>query len=137
MTNEDLVLRIQAGEDIAGSMDALYQQIRHFIHAIAWQYRDSGEMEDLEQEGYLAFQDAIKGYDIERGYKFLTYAEKWIRQRMRNYLQYYGSCLRLPVYSCERVRKYKRLCSSFYREYGREPSDIEAAAAMDLTKSPG
>lgn len=133
MTNEELVLRIQTGEDEAGSMEALYQQIHHFIHAIAWQYRDSGEMEDLEQEGYLALQDAIKGYDIGRGYKFLTYADKWIRQRMRRYLQYYGSCLRLPVCSRERLRKYKRLCSSFYREYGRGPSDREAAAAMDLT----
>lgn len=59
MTNEELVLRIQTGEDEAGSMEALYQQTRHFIHAIAWQYRNSGEMEDLEQEGYLALQDAI------------------------------------------------------------------------------
>ena len=50
MTNEQLVLRIQAGENVAENMEQLYLQVKAFIHTIAWKYRDSGEMEDLEQE---------------------------------------------------------------------------------------
>lgn len=133
MTNEQLVIRIKAGEDVAGNMEQLYNQVRRFIHAVAWKYRDSGELEDLEQEGYLALYPAIDGYDPAQGVKFLTYAEYHIKQRMRRYLQMNGSCLRLPVHCLEKMQQYKRLCNAFNREYGREPSDKEAAAFMGLT----
>lgn len=133
MTNEQLVIRIKAGEDVDGNMERLYSQVRRFIHAVAWKYRDSGELEDLEQEGYLALYPAIDGYDPAQGVKFLTYAEYHIRQRMRRYLQVNGSCLRLPVHYLDRMQKYKRFCNAFSREYGREPSDREAAAFMGLT----
>lgn len=133
LTNEQLVIRIKAGEDVAGNMERLYKQVRRFIRIVAWKYRDSGEMEDLEQEGYLALYPAIDGYDPAQGVKFLTYAEYHIRQRMQRYLQINGSCLRLPVHCLEKVQQYKRLCNAFNREYGREPLDREAAALMGLT----
>ena len=134
MTNEQLVIRIKTGEDVAGNMEQLYSQVRRFIHTVAWKYRDSGELEDLEQEGYLALYPAIDGYDPAQGVRFLTYAEYHIRQRMRRYLQMNGSCLRLPVHCLDKVQKYKRFCSSFQQEYGREPSGREAAAFMGLTR---
>ena len=134
MTNEQLVIRIKAGEDVAGNMEQLYSQVRRFIHTVAWKYRDSGELEDLEQEGYLALYPAIDGYDPAQGVRVLTYAEYHIRQRMRRYLQMNGSCLRLPVHCLDKVQKYKRFCSSFQQEYGREPSGREAAAFMGLTR---
>ena len=115
-------------------MEQLYSQVRRFIHTVAWKYRDSGELEDLEQEGYLALYPAIDGYDPAQGVRFLTYAEYHIRQRMRRYLQMNGSCLRLPVHCLDKVQKYKRFCSSFQQEYGREPSDREVAAFMGLTR---
>ena len=135
VTNEQLVMRIKAGEDVAWNMEQLYNQVRRFIHAVAWKYRDSGELEDLEQEGYLALYPAIDGYDPAQGVKFLTYAEYHIKQRIRRYLQMNGSCLRLPVHCLEKVQQYKRLCNAFNREYGREPSDRGAAAFMGV--SPG
>lgn len=79
LTNEQLVMRIKAGENVAGNMEQLYNQVSRFIHAVAWKYRDSGEMEDLDQEGYLALYPAIDGYDPAQGVKFLTYAEYHIR----------------------------------------------------------
>ncbi|MCB7317152.1 sigma-70 family RNA polymerase sigma factor [Lacrimispora sp. 210928-DFI.3.58] len=133
LTNEQLVIRIEAGEDVARNMEQLYSQVRRFIHTVAWKYRDSGELEDLEQEGYLALYPAIDGYDPAQGVKFLTYAEYHIRQRMQRYLQMNGKCLRLPVHCLEKLQQYKRLCNSFKLEYGREPSDREAAYLMGFT----
>ena len=130
MTNEQLVIRIKSGEDVAENMEQLYNQVKDFIRKVAWKYRDSGELEDLEQEGYLALYPAIDGYDPAVGYKFLTYAESWIRQGMQRYLQMNGSCLRLPVHCMEQVRKYDRFRQTFKREYGRAPSDYEAAANL-------
>lgn len=133
MTNEQLVIRIQSGEDVAENMEQLYNQTKKFIHAIAWKYRDSGELEDLEQEGYLALYPAIDGYDPAAGCKFLTYAEKWIRQRMQRYLQMNGSCMRLPVRCTEQIRKYHRFRTEYEQETGRSPSDYAAACFLGIS----
>lgn len=76
MTNEQLVARIQAGENVSENMSQLYDQVKDFIRSIAWKYRNSAELDDLEQEGYLALYPAIDGFNPAAGYKFLTYAEK-------------------------------------------------------------
>lgn len=44
------------------------------------------DLEDLDQEGYLALYDAVDGFKPEKGYKFLTYAGYWIAQRMQRYI---------------------------------------------------
>ena len=74
MTNEQLVAQIKAGEDVQKNMEQLYLQVRDYIHSVAMKYRNSGEVEDLEQEGYLALHAAIEKYDPGQGFKFLTYA---------------------------------------------------------------
>ena len=51
MTNEQLVAQIKAGEDVTRNMEQLYLQVRDYIHSVAMKYRNSGEVEDLEQEG--------------------------------------------------------------------------------------
>lgn len=134
MSNEQLVTRIKAGVDVAENMERLYFQVKGFIHSIAWGYRGFGEIEDLEQEGYLALYPAIDGYDPERDIKFVTYAEPWIRQRIQRYIQNNGSCLRLSVHRLERVRRYRRFVSAYAAEYGQEPSEIEAAANLNITR---
>ena len=133
MTNEQLVTQIKAGENVEENMEQLYNQVKSFIHTIAWKYRGSSELEDLEQEGYLALYPAIEGYDPAAGYKFLTYAESWIRQGMQRYLQSNGSCLRLPVHCLESVRKYQQFCSKYQQEHGCEPPDEAAADFLCLT----
>lgn len=133
MTNEQLVALIQAGEDVGENMAQLYEQVKDFIRSIAWKYRYTGEIEDLEQEGYLALYPAIDGYNPAAGCKFLTYAEKWIKQRMQRYLQMNGSCLRLPVHCLEMVQKYRRFCSEYERETGESPSDRAAAHFLGFT----
>lgn len=120
MTNEQLVIRIKAGIDTAENMLTLYNQVKAFIHTIAWKHRSYEDIEDLKQEGYLALYDAIDGYDPESGCKFLTYAEYWIKQRIVRYIERNSSSLRLSFQSQPRLRQYKRLCDSFMKEHGRE-----------------
>ncbi|WP_395547884.1 MULTISPECIES: sigma-70 family RNA polymerase sigma factor [unclassified Lacrimispora] len=133
MTNEELVIRIKTGIDPEENMLVLYEQVKAFISSIAWKYRGREEIEDLEQEGYLALYDAIDGYDPNTGYKFLTYAESWVRQAMGRYIEKNSSSLRISYQSQARLRKYKRFRDSFVKEYGREPLEAEIAASMGLS----
>ena len=41
--------------------------------------------------------------------------------------------MRLPVHCLDRIQQYKRFCSSFQVEYGREPSEHEISCFMGLT----
>lgn len=132
MTNEQLVIRIKSGEKVAENMEALYLQVKNFIHGIALRYQGRAELEDLEQEGYLALYDAIDGYDPSSGCLFLTYARHWIRQRMVRYIQNNGS-VRLPVHEWERMNRYRKLENIFLAQLGRKPSGAEMRRYLGLT----
>lgn len=134
MTNEELVYKIQSGENTSENMMLLYGQVKDFIRSVAWKYRNSEELEDLEQEGFLALYPAIENYNSAAGCKFLTYAEKWIKQRMQRYIQNQGSCLRIPVYCLEKVKKYKNFCERYEQETGERPSDFITARFLGFTE---
>jgi RNA polymerase primary sigma factor len=133
MTNEELVTLIKSGIDPEENMLILYNQVKGFIYKIALRYRGQGEMEDLMQEGFLSLYVAMDGYDLGTGNKFLTYAQYWIMQGIKRYIDRNSCCLRLSFQSQERVRRYKKICDSFVKEYGRNPSETEIADLMGLS----
>lgn len=133
MTNEQLAARIQAGENVGNNMAILYDQVKDFIHAMAYKYHGQGELEDLEQEGFLALYDAIDHYEADQGVKFLTYASHWIRQRMQKYIQNTGSPLRLSAGRQEAIRKYRKFCTEFQAEQGCKPTEAELCRSLWLT----
>ena len=132
MTNEQLAARIRSGENVGNNMAALYDQVKDFIHAMAYKYHGQGELEDLEQEGFLALYDAIDHYEADQGVKFLTYASHWIRQRMQKYIQNTGSPLRLSAGRQEAIRKYRKFCTEFQAEQGCKPTEAELCRSLWL-----
>lgn len=133
MTNEQLAVRIRAGENVGDNMAILYDQVKDFIHAMAYKYHGQGELEDLEQEGFLALYDAIDHYEADQDVKFLTYASHWIRQRMQKYIQNTGSPLRLSAGRQKAIRKYRKFCTEFQTEQGRKPTEAELCRSLWLT----
>ena len=70
MENEELVARIKAGIDTADNMLALWEQNRGMIGKLARRYSAYADIEDLQQEGYLALYDAIDGFKPDKGVRF-------------------------------------------------------------------
>ena len=64
MTNEQIVIRIKAGIDVAKNMLTLWEENQALIKMIVKQY-DKGETEDLMQEAYIGLCDAVDGYKPE------------------------------------------------------------------------
>lgn len=67
MTNEQLVIRIRAGIDVAENMLKLWQQNQGFIVAIAKRFQGYEDMEDLRQQGYIGLCQAVDGYNPDEG----------------------------------------------------------------------
>lgn len=125
MTNEELVAEIQAGINVQENMAELYQQNRGRMCEIAVPFAGFGELDDLLQEAYFGLEKAVHNYDPSKGFKFMTYAENWIRQAIQRYCQNNGRLKRLPVHVLERISKYQRFRSTVRAATGEEPSDIE------------
>ena len=132
MTNEQLTARIKAGIDTSENMLQLWQQMKGFIHKTAMHYQGIADVDDLDQEGYLALYDAVDGYDAESGYKFITYAKYWINQRMMRYIQK-DKAVSIPVNKQVIIWKYKKFVSQFLASEGREPTHRELGAFLGLT----
>ena len=130
MTNEELVMKIKAGENVQQNMEQLHKQIKRFIRMIAWKYKQDDELEDLLQEGFLALYDAVEGYDLEAGLSFISYAALHLKTRFSRYLADKGSCVQIPIHRLEDIRKYQKFCSTYFLSYGCEPSTEAVAQFM-------
>ena len=69
-SNEDLALRIQAGDRKAA--DLLISQNEGYLTELALKHTEWCEIEDLKQEGAMALLEAAKQFDPSYGTKLLT-----------------------------------------------------------------
>lgn len=125
LSNEQLVLRIKAGENVADNMLQLWQQNQGFIRFIAKKYTAYAEMEDLVQQSYLGLCHAVNNYEQGRGATFCSYAYFWIRQSIQGYIEECGKAVRFPRHFRRKLTKYKRFTVFMYAELNRKPTDQE------------
>ena len=133
MDNEQLVARIQGGDNESENMFQLWQQNKGFIATIARKYSAGAEMEDLEQEGYIALCEAVQHYDPERGMSFIGYAAFWIKRRMRICADN-SRTVRLSFNAGDEVRQYQKIMREYRQEYGCDPSDRELCAFLYVSR---
>ena len=131
MTNEWLVIQIQQGDK--GKINELWNQIADFVRKCAIEFHAGDLEEDLIQEGYFGMLEAVSKYDVKKGFKFLSYASHYIKNSMRRFLIKSRPGVRLPEHMAVKVRKYSRFTDTFVQRYGREPTDLEAEALLNIS----
>ena len=132
-TNECIVAAVQAGDNEAENMLQLWRQNKGFITMIARRYSAGAEMEDLEQEGYIALCEAVQHYEPERGMSFIGYAAFWIKRRMRICADN-SRTVRLSFNAGDEVRQYQKIMREYRQEYGCDPSDRELCAFLYVSR---
>ena len=132
MSNEELVVLIQAGENVKENMAALCEKNRGLIASVAKKYSGTEEMEDLMQEGYFGLFRAAEKYSPDKGSSFAGYALWWIRQAITAYIRDNGS-IKMPAHRQESLMQYKRLVNAYQMEYGRNPTEQETMYYLEIS----
>ncbi|NCC16333.1 MAG: sigma-70 family RNA polymerase sigma factor [Clostridia bacterium] len=90
MTNEELAISIKGGNSLA--IPQLWAQVEKLVYFLCNKLylryngpltRAGIQIEDLTQESYFAFLDAIEGYEENKGYKFTSYLNYPLLNRIR------------------------------------------------------
>ena len=72
--------------------------------AIRFGERCSGvslELDDLIAHGYGGLRTAVLRFDVDRGFRFSTYAGHWLRHAITRAMQDHGRTIRVPVHSAD------------------------------------
>jgi len=87
---------------------------------------------DLIQEGNLGLMKAVEKYEVERGFRFSTYATWWIRQTITRSIADQGRTIRVPVHMVDRIRQLYRTTHEMEQKLGRSPTTEELAMELNV-----
>jgi RNA polymerase primary sigma factor len=133
---EEVVLarRIRRGDKAA--RDHMITANLRLVVKIAMDYKDFGlPLLDLMSEGNIGLIKAVERFDPRKGGKLSTYAAWWIKQSIKRALANQSKTIRLPVHLVDKISRMRKTAMRISETLGREPSDEELAAELEIPTS--
>ena len=87
---------------------------------------------DLIQEGNMGLMKAAGRFDYTKGYKFSTYATRWIQQSITRAIADKARIIRLPIHMIESLGKIRRATIDLTTELGHTPTKQEIAYRLGV-----
>lgn len=84
---------------------------------------------DIIQDGTMGLMKAVDRYQVDKGFRFSTYATWWIRQSISRAISNNSRTIRHPVHVYDTLSKIRRVKRNYVNQYGNEP-DIESISKI-------
>ena len=127
-----LAIKVKQGDEQA-KQEFIKRNLR-LVVSIAKKYtRNELPFLDLIQEGNLGLITAVERYDVEKGYRFSTYAFYWIKQSIIRSIINTSRNIRIPVYLYEQIRTYSKTVETLSKQFNHQPTIEEIAQAMNIS----
>ena len=110
---KELAAKILSNEVSESELEAIHKKLLvgnlRFVISVAKDYQNQGlDLADLIAEGNLGLLKAIKSFDWERGFRFISYAVWWIKQSILQSLNDNARTIRLPANVIQELYKAKK-----------------------------
>lgn len=104
------------------------------VVSVAKKYRGRGvSFLDLIQEGNAGLMRAAEKYEVERGFRFSTYATWWIRQAVSRAVAEQSRTVKLPVHAATSVIAVQKTIQRLQHLLGRYPTRREIMQETKLS----
>lgn len=123
-------------------LNAELQKAEHYVieHnlrlviSIAKHYIGQGlDMNDLIEEGNIGLMKAMIKFEYALGYKFSTYATRWIRQAIAREIINKSKTIRIPVHAVELFNRAERRRTELRNLHKIDPTDQEIAESLRVS----
>jgi len=106
------------------------------VVSIAKHYYSSGlDFLDLIEEGNLGLIHAVKKFNPELGFRFSTYATRWIRQAIERAIMNQGRTVRLPIHVAQELQAYRKVSAELEKNLHHQPNISDIAKAAHKTEA--
>lgn len=132
---KELAYRIRQGDNSAKN-EFIERNLRLVVSvALKYKYISNGlEFMDLVQEGNIGLLQAVKKYDVTKGYKFSTYAVLLIKQSIIKAITNKSRNIRLTDYYYNKASEYRCAKTKLQMQLNREPLIEEIANELGISQ---
>lgn len=129
---EEKTLFLKMGKGNDDARTTLINSNLRLVASIARKYNNiSLTFLDLIQEGNIGLLKAIEKFDVEKGFRFSTYATYWIKQSINNAIIEQNNTIRLPAHIARLNHQIKKAEQKYFQEHNKTPTAAEIAVIVD------
>lgn len=133
---EEIEVAKKAAKGDSKAKERLVTANLRFVVSCAKQYQGQGiPLIDLISEGNIGLQEAVDKFDVNKGFKFISYAVWWIRQAIMHALNEHSRLLRLPRSQILQLNQITKATKEFEQSNGRLPSTKELSDLVEIEES--
>ena len=124
--DEEVELAIKAENGDERAFNKLVNCNLRFVVSVAKQYVNKRvKLEDLVNEGNLGLIEAAKRFDHTKGFKLISFAVWWIRQKIGRYLDDNSAYFRIPSGKVKTGQAVNEARLILTQQFRREPTSME------------
>ena len=134
LESKDLMLKVSNYVKYMIAKNTMINCNLRLVIGVAKKYNTTDSMELLDRinEGNQGLIAAVEKFEIDKGYKFSTYAIWWIRQRIKRGIDNKDKIIRLPIAANDSRKKYEKQRLNLEQDQIKRLSDQEISEGLNI-----